>query len=591
MQQPSVKAGAAVTRDLPAKPMLDLVLDALPVGLFWKDLDSRILGCNQKFADDSGVASPADLIGKTNFDFYPPEQAEAYRADDLEVISTGVSKLGFEEPLLLATGETAWVETNKVPMRNDAGEVVGVLGTYCDVSARRRAGAERERFALELAIAKQAAALAMIDTLTGLRNRRYLQSQLQGLLLNASPHERLAIVALDLDRFTTINELYGHAVGDELLRKVGALLSDEAGAAGLIARVGGDEFILVLTYESDASLIEQLSALLMKFDAPIGLAQHEALLAVRLGVATTPAHGIDPELLMRRADLALYRAKEQGRVRFAFFEPGMESLVQERALLERDLRVAVKNDHIIPYYQPLVHLGTGEVSCYEVLARWPHAKQGLIHPGQFIKLAEDTGLIGELTMNLLRRACREVLHWPNAPRIALNIAPVQLRDPALPQSLLKVLSECGFSPARLEIEITEDALIADIDLAQVILASLKEVGVRIALDDFGIGYSRLQHLRELSIDVLKIDQSFVQSMEKSEDALTLVKAIVQLGKTLGLAVTAEGIETAGQAIALHALGCERGQGFYLGRPLPGFGGSANLKKLDDANKVETKVRA
>lgn len=180
MQQPSVKAGAAVTRDLPAKPMLDLVLDALPVGLFWKDLDSRILGCNQKFADDSGVASPADLIGKTNFDFYPPEQAEAYRADDLEVISTGVSKLGFEEPLLLATGETAWVETNKVPMRNDAGEVVGVLGTYCDVSARRRAGAERERFALELAIAKQAAALAMIDTLTGLPNRRYLRANCRG---------------------------------------------------------------------------------------------------------------------------------------------------------------------------------------------------------------------------------------------------------------------------------------------------------------------------------------------------------------------------------------------------------------------------
>jgi diguanylate cyclase (GGDEF)-like protein/PAS domain S-box-containing protein len=570
--------------------MLDVVLDTLPVALFWKDLDSRLLGCNQKFANDSGVASPADLIGRTNFDFYAPEQAAAFRADDLEVITTGVAKLGIEESLLLPTGKTVWIQTDKLPMRDKTGNVVGVLGIYRDV-ARRFVIDEHERFSLELATDEQAAALAMRDTLTGLPNRRRLLNELQTRVLQPAPGEHLAIVALNLDRFKAINELYGHAVGDELLQKTAALLSNEVGAGGFVARVGGDEFVLLIPYESDAGLIDTLSALDMMFDMPITLGQEETIVGATLGVATTSANGVDPELLMRRADLALYDAEEQGRAKFAFFESRMESAARERASLERELRIAIKHDHIIPYYQPLVHLGTGEVSCYEILARWPHAEQGLIHPGQFIKLAEERGLIGELTMNLLRRACREVLHWPNAPRIALNIAPVQLLDPALPQSLLKVLSECGFSPARLEIEITEDALIADIDVAQVILASLKELGVRVALDDFGIGYSRLQHLRELSIDVLKIDQSFVQAMDDSEDALTLVKAIVQLGKTLGLAVTAEGIETASQAVALHALGCERGQGFFLGRPLPGYGPGVDLGNLDDKNDVESKVRA
>jgi len=265
----------------------------------------------------------------------------------------------------------------------------------------------------------------------------------------AGPDERLAIVALDLDRFKTINDLYGHAVGDELLQKVARFLSEETGAEGFVARMGGDEFILLLAFDSDIGLIQRLSALIAKFDAPIVLSEHVAAVGATLGVAITPADGVDPDMLMRRADMALYRAKELGRARFAFFELGMEFRAQELASLERDPRIAVKNDKIIPYFQPVVQLRTGhQVSCYEVLARRPRAERGLIQPNQFIRIAQDTGLIGGLTMNLLRRACREAMHWPDAPRIAINIAPVQLRDAALSQKLLQVLSECGFPPSR-----------------------------------------------------------------------------------------------------------------------------------------------
>jgi diguanylate cyclase (GGDEF)-like protein len=429
--------------------------------------------------------------------------------------------------------------------------------------------ADRRVAAVELAAAKTAAAMAMHDPLTGLPNRRHLHTALESFLAKVDHSKRLAVVATDLDRFKPVNDLYGHAVGDELLVKIAGMFQEEAGLEGFVARLGGDEFILVLPHASDEELIARLSALIAKFALPIHLLGHDVSIGVSLGVAMAPTDGLDANSLMRRADVALYRAKEEGRGRFAFFEAGMDARVHERAALEHDLRIAIRNDEIVPHYQPLVQLATGEVTAFEVLARWPHAQRGLVPPDQFIKVAKETGLIGELTFNVLRRACRETLNWPGAPRISFNIAPVQLQDAALPQKILKVLSECGFPPPRLEIEITEDALVADFLAAKLLLISLKNLGVRISLDDFGTGYSSLRHLRELPFDVVKIDRSFVHDMGDSEEALTIVKTIVQLAKSMGLGVTAEGIETESQALELQALGCEHGQGFLLGRPAAG----------------------
>jgi diguanylate cyclase len=427
--------------------------------------------------------------------------------------------------------------------------------------------ADRRIAATELAAAKQAAEMALHDALTGLPNRRCLLERMRAML--EAPGARLAVAAVDLDRFKPVNDLYGHAVGDELLVQVARLLAEEAGSDSIVARLGGDEFVLVTAYESEDQLIRKLSNLCAKFAQPIKLARNQVTVGATMGIAIAPADGSEADLLLRRADVALYRAKAEGRGRFAFFEAGMDARVHERAALEQELRAAVANDEIVPYFQALVHLETGEVAGYEILVRWPHAVRGLVMPSEFIPIAVETGLIGELTFNVLRRACRETLNWPGAPRISLNIAPVQLQDPQLPQKLLQVLAECGFPPARLEIEVTEDALVGDYEAARLVLVSLKNVGVRISLDDFGTGYSSLRHLRDLPFDVLKIDRSFISSMGDSAEALSIVKTIVQLAKSLGLGVTAEGIETEAQASELQTLGCERGQGFLLGRPAAG----------------------
>ena len=426
--------------------------------------------------------------------------------------------------------------------------------------------ADRRVTSVELAAAKQTAAMARHDALTGLPNRRHLFEALAERLAARTGDETLAIIAVDLDRFKPVNDLYGHAVGDELLVRIARLLMDEVGDEGFVARLGGDEFTMVLPYRSNDALIERLSALVKRFDAPIKLAEHEASVGATLGVALAPADGDDVDNLLRRADAALYRGKDDGRGRFAFFEAGMDARAHERAVIEHDLRLAIRNDAIVPHFQSLVHLESGRVTGYEILARWDHPVRGPISPEVFIRIAEQTGMIGELTFNILRRACSEALTWKGAPPLSLNISPVQLKDAGLPQKILRVLAECGFPPSRLEIEITEDALVGDFEAARTVLLSLKNIGIRIALDDFGTGYSSLRHLRELPFDSLKIDRSFVSSMGESEESRVIVRTVVQLAKNLGLGVTAEGIETSAQVAALHDLGCDRGQGFLLGRP-------------------------
>ncbi len=450
--------------------------------------------------------------------------------------------------------------------------------SLCEQIAEREAAEERER------------AMALHDALTGLPNRRHLHKALEDFLAKSDTTKPLAVVAVDLDRFKPVNDLYGHAVGDELLVKIADLLRDEISSDGFAARLGGDEFILVLPQTSEAELIGRLSALVASFEKPFPLLGNEISVGATLGVAMAPTDGRDPQTLMRRADVALYRAKEEGRGRFAFFEAGMDERVHERAALESDLRIAVRNDVIEPHFQPLVRLGTGEVFGYEILARWPHPQRGLIPPDQFIPLAEETGLIGELSLSILRRACREALPWPGAPRISLNISPIQLKDPALPQKLLKVLAETGFPPQRLEIEITEDALVSDFDAARLILVSLKNQGVHIALDDFGTGYSSLRHLRELPFDVLKIDHSFVHSMSESAEAHTLIKTIIALAKNMGLDVTAEGIESGEHALALQDLGCEMGQGYHFGRAVAGGTIAEGLDRSAGEDKQAASIR-
>ncbi|HOY78045.1 MAG TPA: EAL domain-containing protein [Hyphomonadaceae bacterium] len=412
---------------------------------------------------------------------------------------------------------------------------------------------------------ERARRVAMHDPLTGLPNRRHLKGVLNWLLSNNDNARKLGVVVLDVDRFRAFNDANGRVMGDEVLMTIGKVLNMRAGVSGFVARLEMDEFVILLPDHGEDELMDWLSATLTAIEAPMTIGKTSVTVSATAGAAIGLADGRDAETLLHRASLALRRAKDTSRGWFAFFKTGMDELVRQRALFENDLWNAVRNDEIAPYYQPLVSLSDGKPYGYEVLARWNHATRGPIPPDQFIPAAEASGAIAELTFNLLRRACREAVNAEGAPRLSLNLSPVHLSDEGLATKLLKVLEEAGFEPSRLEVELTEAALITDLDAARDILHALRERGVTIALDNFGKGHASLLQLRQLPFDKLKIDRSFVRRMVNDAESATLVRTIIAMAKSLGLTVVAEGVETAEQGKALMSMGCDMGQGYLYGR--------------------------
>ena len=420
--------------------------------------------------------------------------------------------------------------------------------------------------------------LAMHDPLTGLVNRRKMHDVLAAALLaRKTGDEVTGLLLIDLDRFKPINDTHGHAVGDQLLKAVADRLQAIVREGEVVARLGGDEFALVLPRLAKAEAAGRPARRLIRaLTAPFEIGDLVLRIGASIGVATSSDTTIDPAAFIHHADIALYRAKREGRGGVRFFEAHMDREVRDRARLELEFRQALADGAITPYFQPLVELSTGKIKGYELLARWLHPTDGVIMPDLFIPMAEDTGLIGEMCLQILREGCRAARSWPGRPILALNIAPTQLRDAQLPDKLLAILAETGFEPDRLEVEITENALVEDFQAAKTLLLSLKARGVRIALDDFGTGYSSLNHLRQLPFDKLKIDRSFVMAMQESEESRKIVDAIVSLSHSLGLEIVAEGIEDSAAAEHLSRLGCEFGQGFLYGRPAPGQAADASL---------------
>jgi diguanylate cyclase (GGDEF)-like protein len=399
-----------------------------------------------------------------------------------------------------------------------------------------------------------AARAAMHDQLTGLPNRRHLKAILNWHLSQTGDARKLAIIAINLDNFRDINELHGRPVGDELLVQVGQILNMRAGVHGFAARLGEDDFVVVLLRRTEDQLMDWMSALLTQIETPIKLTTKEIDIGATIGVAIAP--------------VALQRAKEKTRGWFGFFKAGMDERVHERAAFEHDLWAAVRDDVMEPWFQPLASLDDGNVRGYEILARWNHAERGMVSPDQFIPAAEGAALIGDLTLNVMRKACREAAAWPGQPIVSINLSPVLLQDRDIDRKILKVLVETGFQPGRLEIELTETGLVADYDAARAIFTSLKEQGVRIALDNFGEGHTSLRQLRELPFDKVKIDRSFIQAMNSEREALVMVRTIVAMAQNLSLEVVAEGITSLQQAKQLHALGCGMGQGELFGLAAP-----------------------
>ena len=426
----------------------------------------------------------------------------------------------------------------------------------------------------------EARELARHDPLTGLPNRRFFEERLEEYLGAAAPAHQAAVLMLDLDGFKAVNDTHGHAVGDKALCEFARRVSAIVRADAFLARVGGDEFTIIMpridSLDDPTSLARRIAAAVTD---PFIVENVTAEFGVGIGIAIAPNDGVHADDLIRRADRALYRAKAAGRSSVRFFEPEMDTHVERRIQIERDLRSAIVSNGIVPHYQPLVSFDGNGIIGFEALARWENGDSGFVPPDVFIPIAEETGLINGLSDQLFRRACLDAEAWPATFVLAFNVSPVQLRDPTLGLRLLSILRQTGFNPHRLEIEITESALIENIGVAQAVIDQLRKAGVRIVLDDFGTGYATLTQLLSFHLDKIKIDRSFVSRLDKSKDSQVIVRAILGLAKGFGLTTTAEGVEDAGQLAYLKANGCTEGQGYLFSKAVPAADIPALLNRL------------
>ena len=425
-----------------------------------------------------------------------------------------------------------------------------------EMSGRRRAEAEAKK-------------LARHDSLTGLPNRRSFDETLVDVLRKTTIDSQSALLMLDLDGFKSINDSYGHSVGDRALVEFAERITAIMRPGAMFIRVGGDEFAVILpnikSLDEPTSLARRITAAVAE---PFLFDRVAATVGVGVGIAVAPSDGMDPDLLAKRADRALYRAKSEGRSSIRFFEQEMDAHVERRITIEKELREAVAAKTIVPYYQPVVALEDRRVLGFEALARWKSEKLGWVPPDVFVTVAEEIGIINDLGNQLLRRACLDARDWPPDLTLTFNISGVQLRDSTIGLHILAILAETGFDPRRLELEITETALFENIKIAQDVTSQLREAGVRIALDDFGTGYATLSQLLSLKLDRLKIDRSFVDRLGKDNEAMTIVRAVLGLAKGFELETTAEGIENDEQLESLQAEGCLEGQGYLFSKAVP-----------------------
>ncbi|HUD85576.1 MAG TPA: EAL domain-containing protein [Xanthobacteraceae bacterium] len=438
-----------------------------------------------------------------------------------------------------------------------------VVATYEDVTERRQAEAKIIH-------------MARHDALTGLPNRVLFRDKMEQALKRG---ERLAVMFLDLDRFKGVNDSLGHSVGDALLCAVTERLQRVVRGVDTVARLGGDEFAIVQSQARPTDASELAEKIIETLLEPFEVHGHQVIIGTSVGIATAPADGSDPDQLLRNADMALYRAKAAGRGNWHFFQPDMDAQMQERRRLELDLRKALVENQFELYYQPLIHLASGEASGFEALIRWNHPERGVVTPDAFIPVAEEIGLIVPLGEWVLKQACRDATAWPSRLTVAVNLSAAQFRNPMLALSVVSALGQSGLAASRLELEITETVLLQDDRAVLDTLHQIRDLGVRICMDDFGTGYSSLSYLRSFPFDKIKIDRSFISELGKENDCVAIIRAVTRLGSSLGMITTAEGVETEQQLEILRTEGCVQVQGYLFSRPKPRSEIPAMLQQL------------
>ncbi|AJD44755.1 EAL domain-containing protein [Rhizobium sp. SEMIA 4085] len=547
-----ISALASIRKDMADQNRrFDAALANMPHGLCMFDADKNLLLCNAGYCRLYDLPETLTRPGTPLWQILDyrqtagnaPVQREAYFDVVVEAALKGSAA---SENIVLMDGRVIKITHN--PMENG-----GYVATHEDVTESVRAE-------------EQIKHMAGHDPLTGLPNRALLREKLEKEL---ALRKRCALLCMDLDHFKHANDTLGHAAGDLLLKEVTDRLKKCLGEGDSIARLGGDEFIV---FQEEVQTKERAAALAQRLVNAIGetfiVEGQPVQLGVSIGIAITPDDGDTADGVLKNADTALYKAKTDGRGTYCFFEPAMDAGMQKRRKLEVDLRQAIAGSQFEIYYQPQVNAGTEEVVGFEALLRWHHPERGLVSPGEFIALAEETGLIVPLGEWVLRQACKDAASWPGHVRVAVNISPVQFRSPSLIHTVISALADSGLSAFQLELEITESVLLTDSETALATLHHIKKLGVRIAMDDFGTGYSSLSYLRLFPFDKIKIDQSFIRELGDSKDCAAIVKAVVDLGSSLGITTTAEGVETTDQLDQVREHGCTEIQGYFFGKPLP-----------------------
>ncbi|MFT8243153.1 putative bifunctional diguanylate cyclase/phosphodiesterase [Roseomonas sp. BN140053] len=516
---------------------LDAALNNMTQGLCLFDANRQLVVSNHRFAEMFGPPAPGAAPEAV---FPTPELASL-------LMGRGTAQEVFQCDL--PDGRSVAVSRQPV-----AGG--GWVTTYEDVTERRRAEAKLSF-------------MAHHDALTGLPNRVMFREHMEHALGRARRGHGLAVLTLDLDQFKAVNDTLGHSVGDGLLCAVAGRLLGCVRDSDLVVRLGGDEFAVVqeqAVQPQDAAALAR--RLIEALAPPFLIEEHQVVIGTSIGIVLANGGEDGPDALLKSADLALYRAKAEGRGTFRFFEAEMDALAQARRSLELDLRRALVLNQFELFYQPLVDATHSVITGFEALLRWNHPERGMVSPALFIPLAEEIGVIEQIGGWVLRRACQDAAGWPGTLKVAVNLSPVQFRNRDLAKEVTAVLAATRLPACRLELEITESLLLQDSEGVLAILHEMRALGVRIAMDDFGTGYSSLSYLRRFPFDKIKIDQSFIRGLAENEDCGAIVRAVIGLGRSLGMAVNAEGVETAEQLEALRVEGCSEVQGYFFSKPRP-----------------------
>src|SRR5450755_165338 len=480
--------------------------------------------------------------------------------------------------LIRRDGVETGIEESAAPIHDRQGQVTGAVMVFHDVSMAR-------------ALSLKMYHLAQHDGLTDLPNRMLLDDRLaQAITLCHRNQQKLAVLFLDLDRFKHINDTLGHDFGDRVLRNAAQRLLQCVRSSDTVSRQGGDEFVIVLSEIAHSQDAEGCAAkILSALSAPVRIDEHDLYITASIGIATYPDDGNDAETLLKHADLAMYHAKANGFNTFQFFEPGMNARAAERQLLENGLRHAIEREQFVLHYQSKINLATGAIVGVEALVRWCHPERGLILPGQFLAIAEESGLIVPIGRWVMTECCNRARAWRDAGlppiRMAINISAVELRTKGFVSGVRAMLTQAKLEPSDLELELTETFLLQNADSTAAVLEALKDVGVRLALDDFGTGYASLSHLRRFPIDTLKIDRSFVRDIAMDSDDASIVRAVIGMGKSLDMQVVAEGVETPEQFDFLRQQGCPEGQGYYFSEPIVAAEFARNLGRHPSGQRL------